>query len=103
MIDSKIEPQPGEGGGITTINQKGPGLQKEEADDGAALPGRDPPDFECLEEKDQVRTRTTKVLERDCALDIKVWLAKRSSRYGASRDVWRGRAGWFLGPCSAIS
>jgi len=104
MIDSKIEPQPGEGGGIKKkINQKGPGLQKEEPDDGAALPGRDPPDFECLEEKDQVRTRTTKVLERDCGLDIKVWLTKGSSRYGASRDGWRGRAGWFLGPYSAIS
>ena len=85
MIDSKIEPQPGEGGGIKTINQKGPGLQKE--DPGAALPGRDP-DFECAEEKDQVRTGTTKVLERDCALDIKVWLAKGSSRYGATRDGW---------------
>ena len=94
MIESNIEPQPGEGGGIKTINQKGPGLQKE-VPDGAALPGRDPPDFECLEEKDQVRTRTTKVLERDCGLDIKVWLTKGSSRYGASRDGWRGRAGWF--------
>ena len=73
MIDSKIEPQPGEGCGINTSNQEGPGLQKEEPD--AALPGRDP-DFECAEEKDQGRTRTTEVLERDCALDIKVWLAK---------------------------
>ena len=27
MIDSKIEPQPGEGCGINTINQEGPGLQ----------------------------------------------------------------------------
>ena len=32
MIDSKIEPQPGEGRGIKTINQEGPGLQKEEPD-----------------------------------------------------------------------
>ena len=69
MIESKIEPQPGEGGGIKTINQKGPGLQKE--DPGATIPDRDP-GFECLEEKDQVQTRTTKVLERDCGLDIKV-------------------------------
>ena len=84
MIDSMIEPQPGEGCGINTINQDGPGLQKEEPDASAALPGRDP-DFECAEEKDQVRTRTTEVLERDCALDIKVWLAKGSSRFGASR------------------
>ena len=38
MIDSKIEPQPGEGGGIKIINQKGPGLQKEGPY--AALPGR---------------------------------------------------------------
>ena len=69
MKDSKIDPQPGEGGGINTINQEGPGLQKEEPD--AALPGR-APDFECLEEKDQVGTRTTEALERDCGLDIKV-------------------------------
>jgi hypothetical protein len=66
VIDSKIEPQPGEGKGINTILNKGLGLQKEESCDGAALPDRD---FECLQEKDQVRTRTTK---RDCALDIKV-------------------------------
>ena len=72
MIDSKIEPQPGEGRGINTINQKGPGLQKEELDAGAALPDHRDPDFECLEEKGPVRTRTTKVFERDCALDIKV-------------------------------
>jgi len=71
MINSKIEPQPGEGKGINTINQKGPGLQKEEPDAGAALPDRDP-DFECLEETEPVRTRTTKMLERGCALDIKV-------------------------------
>ena len=29
MIDSMIEPQPGEGRGINTINQEGPGLQKD--------------------------------------------------------------------------
>ena len=69
MIESKM--QPGEGRGINTINQEGPGLQNEEPDAGAALPGRDP-DFECLAEKDPVRPRTTKVLERDCGLDIKV-------------------------------
>ena len=40
MVDSKIEPQPGEGGGIKTINQKGPGLQKE--DPGETIPDRDP-------------------------------------------------------------
>ena len=68
MIDSKIKPQPGEGRGI---NQKGPGLQKEEPDAGAALPDRDS-DFECVKEKDQVRTSTTEVLERDCGLDVKV-------------------------------
>ena len=85
MIDSMTEPKPGEGGGINTINQEGPGLQKEEPD--AALPGR-APDFECAEEKGQVRTRTTEVLERDCGLDLKVWLAEGSSRYGASRDGW---------------
>jgi hypothetical protein len=86
MIDSMIEPKPGEGGGINTINQEGPGLQKE-PDAGAALPGRDP-DFECAEETNQVRTWTTEMLERDCALDIKVWLAKGFSRYGASRGGW---------------
>ena len=86
MIDSMIEPQPGEGSGINTINQEGPGLWKKEPDAGTALPGRDP-DFKCLE-KDQVRTRTTEVLERECALDSKVWSAKGSSRYGASRDGW---------------
>ena len=69
MIDSKVEPQPGEGRGISTINVNGPGLQTEESC--AALPDRDP-DFECLEEKDQARTRTTEVLELDCAPDIKV-------------------------------
>ena len=78
MIDSMIEPKPGEGRGINTINQEGPGLQKEEPDAGAALSGCDP-DFECAEETEQVRTRTTEMLERDCALDIKVWLAKGSS------------------------
>ena len=94
MIESKIEPQPGEGCGINTINQDGPGLQKEEPD--AALPDRDP-DFECAEEKDQDRTRTTEVLERDCALDIKVWLAKGSSRFGASRVAGgEGERGWFV-------
>ena len=71
MIDSKTKPQPGEGRGINTVNQKGPGLQKEEPDAGAALPDRDS-DFECVKEKDQVRTSTTEVLERDCGLDIKV-------------------------------
>ena len=87
MIDSMIEPKPGEGRGINTINQEVSGLQKEEPDAGAALPDRDP-HFEGREEKDQVGTRTTEVLERDCALDSKVWLGKRSSRYGASRDGW---------------
>ena len=81
MIDSMIEPQPGERRGINTINEEGPGLQKEEPDAGAALPDRDP-NFKCAEEKNQVRTRTsTEVLERDCALDRKVWLAKGSPRY----------------------
>ena len=94
MIDSMIEPQPGEGRGINTINQEGPGLQKEDAS--AALPGRDP-NFKCAEEKNQVRTRTTEVLERDCALDIKVWLAKGSSRFGASRVAGgEGERGWFV-------
>ena len=69
MIDSKFKPQPGEGRGINTINQKLPGLQKEEP--GASLLDRDP-DFECLKEREQVRTRTTEVLERDCGPDIKV-------------------------------
>ena len=67
-IDTKIEPQPGQGTGIDTINL---GLQNEESCDGAGLPDRSL-DFECLEEKNQVRTPSTKVLERDCALDIKV-------------------------------
>ena len=70
MIDSMIEPQPGEGRGINTINQEGPGLQKEAPDAGAALPARGV-DFKCLE-KNPVRTRTTEMLERDCGLDIKV-------------------------------
>ena len=87
MIDSMIEPKPGEGRGINTINQEVSGLQKEEPDAGAALPDRDP-DFEGLEEKEQIRTRTAEVLERDCGLDIKVcgWLM--DPRYGASRDGW---------------
>ena len=55
MIDSKIEPQPGEGGGINTINQNGTGLQKEEP--GATIPDRDP-GFECLKE-DQVQAEVT--------------------------------------------
>ena len=69
MIDSMIEPQPGEGRGINTINVNGPDLQTEESC--AALPDRDP-DFECAEETNQVRTWTTEMLERDCAIDIKV-------------------------------
>ena len=70
MIDSTIKPQPGEGGGINTINQEGPGLQKENR--GATLPDRDP-NFECLKDADQIRTpRPTEVLERECGLDIKV-------------------------------
>ena len=97
MIDSMIEPQPVEGRGINTISQEGPGLQnKEEPDAGAALPDRDP-NFECLE-KDQVRTRTTEVLERrDCALDIKVWLAKRDPLgMGPLVTGGEGERGWFL-------
>ena len=66
MIESKIEPQC-----INTMNQKGPGQQKEESGAGAALPDRGR-DFESLKEKDQVRTRTTELLKRDCGLDIKV-------------------------------
>ena len=57
MIDSKIKPQPGEGGGINTINQNGTGLQKEEP--GATIPDRDP-GFECLKE-DQVQAEVTKL------------------------------------------
>ena len=68
MIDSKIKPQPGAGRGINTFCRPGP---KEEPDAGAALPDRDS-DFECVKEKDQVRTPTTEVLERDCGLDVKV-------------------------------
>ena len=63
MIDSKVTPKPGEG---NTNNKKGPGLQKEEP--GAALPDG-APDLECLKDKDQVRTRTTEALERDCGRD----------------------------------
>ena len=55
MIDSKIKPQPGEGGGINTINQNGTGLQKEEP--GATIPDHDP-GFECLKE-DQVQAEVT--------------------------------------------
>ena len=65
-IDSKLEPQPGEG--INANNKKGPGVQKEEPGAGAALPDG-APDFECLKDKDQVRTRTTEALERDCGRD----------------------------------
>ena len=96
MIDSMIEPKPSEGGGINTINQGGPGLQKDEPDAGAALPDRDP-DFECAEEKDQVGTRTTEVLERDCALDSKVcgWLRDLLGM-GPLETGGEGERGWFL-------
>ena len=76
MIDSKIEPQPGEGRRINTINLK------EESCTGAALPVPGPA-FECLEEKDQIRTRTTQPLEGDCALDIKVVGCGFLYRYGS--------------------
>ena len=97
-----IEPQPGERRGINTINEEGPGLQNKE-EPGAALPDRDP-NFKCAEEKNQVRTRTSiEVLERDCALDSKVWLAKGSPRYGAFVAGGEGERCWFLRPYSATS
>ena len=71
MITSKIEP--GEGRNTNTIfkRKKEPGLQKEEPGAGALPKGA--PDFECLEDNDQVWTRTTEALDRDCGRD-KVWL-----------------------------
>ena len=59
MIDSKIKPQPGEGGGISNIKQRGGGLQEEEP--GATIPDRDP-GFECMKEKDQVQAEGTTTL-----------------------------------------
>ena len=72
MITSKIEP--GEGRNTNTIfkRKKEPGLQKEEPGAGALPKGA--PDFECLEDNDQVWTRTTEALDRDCGRDDKVWL-----------------------------
>ena len=66
MSDSKIKPQPGEGGGINTIDEKGPGLQKEEP--GATIPDRDPRS-ECVKEKDQVQAEviTTLTFADACA------------------------------------
>ena len=48
MIESKIEPQPC----INTMNQQGPGQQKEESGAGAALPDRGP-DFESLRRREE--------------------------------------------------
>ena len=66
MSDSKIKPQPGEGGGINTNDEKGPGLQKEEP--GATIPDRDP-GSECVKEKDQVQAEviTTLTFAEACA------------------------------------
>jgi hypothetical protein len=74
MFNSKVKPQPGEGRDINTNNpltKNEPGLQKEEPGAGALPKGA--PDFECLEDNDQVWTRTTEALDRDCGRD-KVWL-----------------------------
>ena len=54
MIDSMIEPQPGESRGINTINEEGPGLQKKEPDAGTALTDRDP-NFKCAYTSSQFR------------------------------------------------
>ena len=57
MIDSKLEPQPGEG--INTNNKKGPGVQKEEPGAGAALP--DGADVERLDDKNRVQSTESKI------------------------------------------
>ena len=66
MSDSKIKPQPGEGGGINTNDDKGPGLQKTKP--GATIPDRDPRS-ECVKEKDQVQAEviTTLTFADACA------------------------------------
>ena len=66
MSDSKMKPQPGEGGGINTNDEKGPRLQKEEP--GATIPDRDP-GSECVKEKDQVQAEviTTLTFAEACA------------------------------------
>jgi len=66
MSDSKIKPQPGEGGGINTNDEKGPGLQKTKP--GATIPDRDPRS-ECVKEKDQVQAEviTTLTFAEACA------------------------------------
>ena len=79
MIDSKIKPQPGEGGGINTINQNGTGLQKEEP--GATIPDRDP-GFECLKE-DQVQAEVTKLFT----------FAEACAQPGAKRLMFHGSDG----------
>ena len=79
MIDSKIKPQPGEGGGINTINQNGTGLQKEEP--GATIPDRDP-GFECLKE-DQVQAEVTTLFT----------FAEACAQPGAKRFMFHGSDG----------
>jgi len=80
MIDSKINPQPGEGGGINTINQNGTGLQKEEPN--ATIPDRDPC-FECLKE-DQVQAEVTPTL---------FTFAEACAQPGAKRFIFHGSDG----------
>ena len=79
MIDSKIKPQPGEGGGINTINQNGTGLQKEEP--GTTIPDRDP-GFECLKE-DQVQAEVTTLFT----------FAEACAQPGAKRFMFHGSDG----------
>ena len=80
MIDSKINPQPGEGGGINTINQNGTSLQKEEPN--ATIPDRDPC-FECLKE-DQVQAEVTPTL---------FTFAEACAQPGAKRFIFHGSDG----------
>ena len=85
MSDSKIKPQPGEGGGINTIDEKGPGLQKEEP--GATIPDRDP-GSECVKEKDQVQAEVITTLT----------FAEACAQPGAKRLMFRG----CNGPVNAV-
>ena len=90
MIDSMIEPQPGERRGINTINEEGPGLQKEEPDAGAALPDRDP-NFKCAERR---RTRFGRGPAPRCSSGTAPstgrcgWLRDPLGMCGASRGGW---------------
>ena len=86
MSDSKIKPQPGEGGGINTNDEKGPRLQKEEP--GATIPDRDP-GSECVMEKDQIQAEANTTL---------FTFAEACAQPGAKRLMFHG----CNGPVNAV-